>query len=108
MTKIIYPSNFVLFRRDRENWYLRQSKIFATPVSYPVGELIDRRIEFYGLSESKLIGEFLWLNGGKEGYYLANLEERQYYYCGTELEDVKARLRSLGIGRNDPMEKADA
>ena len=25
-------------------------------------------------------------------------------YCGTELEGVKAKLRSLGIGREDPTE----
>ncbi len=33
------------------------------------------------------------------GYYLVNLAERKYYYCGETWEDVKAKFLDLGIGR---------
>jgi len=41
----------------------------------------------------------------KSGYYLANLRERKYYYCGLNWEDIRTTLQSLGIGRADPLEK---
>ncbi|MEH2331011.1 hypothetical protein [Nostoc sp.] len=40
----------------------------------------------------------------KAGYYLADLRHKRFYYCRTEPEGVKLQLRSLGIGRDDPME----
>lgn len=27
----------------------------------------------------------------------------QYYYCGQEWEDIRRKLRQLGIGRDDPI-----
>lgn len=43
------------------------------------------------------------LNGGRAGFYLANLKDKQYYYCGRSLEGVQTQLFNLGIGRYDPM-----
>ncbi|MHC5860321.1 hypothetical protein [Nostoc sp.] len=48
--------------------------------------------------------ELFRVNGGKSGFYLANIQGKKYFYCGQKWEDVKAKLRSLGIGRDDPME----
>ena len=39
------------------------------------------------------------INGGQEGYYLANILDKQYYYCGKNPYDVKAKLNELGIIR---------
>lgn len=46
--------------------------------------------------------ELFRLNGGKAGYYIADIFEKKYYYCGTQWEDVKIKLRELGIGKQDP------
>jgi len=35
---------------------------------------------------------------------LANIKDKQYYYCGKNWEDVKAQLIEVGIGRPDPVE----
>jgi hypothetical protein len=58
----------------------------------------------YGTTKKKVVIELFRINGGKPGYYLADLRNKQYYYCGTEPEDITAQLQSLGIGRPDPME----
>jgi hypothetical protein len=52
----------------------------------------------------KVAIELFGINGGLQGYYIANILDKKYYYCGTEWSDVKAKLQELGIGRPDPME----
>nr|WP_306296913.1 hypothetical protein [Nostoc sp. TCL26-01] len=42
------------------------------------------------------------INGGNAGYYLANLRDKKYYYCGDNWEDVKTKLEELGIGKDEP------
>lgn len=43
------------------------------------------------------------INNATHGFYLANILEKKYYYCGTEWEDVERTLREdLGIGALDP------
>ncbi len=58
----------------------------------------------YGISKQEVAVNLRKINGGEAGYYLADLRNKKYYYCGTEPEGVRAKLRSLGIGRDDPME----
>jgi hypothetical protein len=48
---------------------------------------------------TKVAREFFKINGGKEGYYLANILDKKYYYCGQSPQDVKNRLIELGIGK---------
>jgi hypothetical protein len=43
------------------------------------------------------------INGGKAGYYLANLRRKKFYYCGTEPAGIKGKILDLGIGREDPI-----
>ncbi|WP_414623852.1 hypothetical protein [Calothrix sp. CCY 0018] len=57
----------------------------------------------FGTSMKKVAVELFRINGGKQGYYIANILDKKYYYCGVEWEDVKLKLRELGIGRPDPM-----
>ncbi len=58
----------------------------------------------YGISKQQVVVELFRINGGKAGYYLANLRRKQYYYCGEDWESIRVTLRSLGIGRDDPIE----
>ncbi|MDF5715840.1 MAG: hypothetical protein PUP93_18640 [Rhizonema sp. NSF051] len=41
------------------------------------------------------------ISGGRQGYYIADILDKKYYYCGTQWLDVKALLLELGIGRPD-------
>ena len=51
----------------------------------------------------QVANELRSINGGKQGYYIANILDKKYYYCGTEWKDVKTKFRELGIGRDNPI-----
>jgi len=51
----------------------------------------------------QVANELRRINNGKQGYYIANILDKKYYYCGSEWEDVKTKLRELGIGRENPI-----
>lgn len=57
----------------------------------------------FDTSMKKVAIELFRINGGKQGYYIANILDKKYYYCGTEWQDVKTKLLELGIGRHDPI-----
>lgn len=57
----------------------------------------------FDTSMEKIAAELRRINNAKQGYYIANILNKKYYYCGTEWEDVKIKLKELGIGRDDPM-----
>ncbi|MBO3462052.1 MAG: hypothetical protein KME33_29790 [Aetokthonos hydrillicola CCALA 1050] len=59
----------------------------------------------YDISPQQVAIELFRINGGKSGYYLADLRsQKKYYYCGNEPESVKLKLLELGIGRVSPLE----
>lgn len=99
-TKIIHPAYYQIVRRTEDAWYFRHGKIFYNSS----GNSIDtaNREKDYGLTKSKIVVELFRINGGRLGYYLVNLREQKYYYCGLTLEDVKIILQQLGIGRSEP------
>ena len=97
---IIYPQYFYLVERVPEGWdFLWSSKIFYAPE----GNRIEpkNREKLYGLNKQKITIELFRINGGRLGYYLANMRDKNYYYCGRERESVKEKLRKLGIGRRE-------
>ncbi|NJL11048.1 MAG: hypothetical protein HC908_15200 [Calothrix sp. SM1_7_51] len=51
----------------------------------------------------EVANELKIINGGKEGFYLADIQEKKYYYCGREWASVKTKLQELGIGRPESM-----
>ena len=59
--------------------------------------------KIFGTSMKKVAIELFRINGGKKGYYIANILDKKYYYCGSEWEDVKNKLKELGIGRENPI-----
>lgn len=76
--------------KNGELFYSRSGQ--APPVQSPSA---------YGISPQQVAIALFRINGGKAGYYLANLRDRHYYYCGSSLEDVKVKLQELGIGVAD-------
>ena len=100
MSSIIYPQYYYVVEREPGAWVFRHPKVFYRGNNHP--QSLNQREKEYGLTKKKIIIELFRLNAGKLGYYLANMRDRQYYYCGQKWEDVKTQLRSLGIGREDP------
>lgn len=103
--RIIHPAYYQIVRRTENAWDFRHGKVFYSSSS----NLVDpaNREREYGLTKSKIAIELFRINGGRSGYYLVNLKDRKYYYCGLNLEDVKNTLQQLGIGRPDPLENSD-
>ncbi|WP_256874475.1 hypothetical protein [Nostoc sp. C057] len=98
---IVYPSYFRIFECRVGRWFIKDTEIFIGAEN-PVKD--NDIAALYGVTEQQVVINLFRINGGKSGFYLANLREKKYYYCGQSREDVKAHLRSLGIGREDPME----
>lgn len=100
-TNVYHPDYYRLIERVPEGWLFKQGKLFYTKLPFTV-DFNDFKL-LYGITKQQVAIELSRINGGKAGYYLANLRSKKYYYCGTEPEGVKCKLRELGIGRDDPM-----
>ena len=98
---IVFPIYFQIVKKSGKDWIFKQSgKVFYNPLGQKV--CLSDREKSFNLTKEKIALELFRLKAGRDGYYLANLKDKRYYYCGTEWEDVKTQLRSLGIGREDP------
>ncbi|MBW4505594.1 MAG: hypothetical protein KME64_03660 [Scytonematopsis contorta HA4267-MV1] len=88
-------------RLIRENTY---DLVIGNPPYQGTSKMADAgEFAAFGTSMKKVAIELFRINGGKQGYYIANILDNKYYYCGTKWEDVKVMLKQLGIGRDDPM-----
>ena len=100
---IVHPVYYRIIERRGNGWAFTQGEPFLNLFNAPSLSQVDL-FHAFGTSMKKVAIELFRINGGKQGYYIANIYEKKYYYCGIELEDVKFKLRELGIGRPDPME----
>ncbi|MCU0565156.1 MAG: hypothetical protein MUF49_00980 [Oculatellaceae cyanobacterium Prado106] len=103
MVPIIYPGYLRLIHRQGVSWKFKQERIFFNPSDVQVPFNPEDRELRYGLTRDAIAISLFRINGGKPGYYLANLRDREYYYCGAEWQDVRSKLLELGIGRADPV-----
>lgn len=101
---IIYPDYFRIVEQRTGKWFFKKGTMFYKRWPIATSDFEDTQL-LYGISKQQIVNELSRVNGGKLGYYLADLRHKQYYYCGLEWEDVRVTLRRLGIGRDDPMDK---
>lgn len=102
MSTIIHPDYIRIVERKPGGWLFR-GKLFQKCIPVEYVDFDDFEL-MYGISKQQVGIELFRLNGGKAGYYLADLRHKRYYYCGPQWNDVKAVLSQLGIGRDDPTE----
>jgi hypothetical protein len=100
---IVRPIYYQIIQRRSKIWAFREGKTFVNLFNTPDLEMEDL-FRLFDTSMEKIAAELRLINGAKNGYYIANILDRKYYYCGTEWHDVKVKLRELGITRPDPME----
>ncbi|MBW4642459.1 MAG: hypothetical protein KME23_05520 [Goleter apudmare HA4340-LM2] len=95
---IIYPSHFRIFECRNGRWFIKNLEVLVvnSTVNHEDISVI------YGVTEQQIIIELFRINGGRSGYYLANLRNKKYYYC-VDRNGVKEQLLELGIGRVDPI-----
>ncbi|OKH14874.1 hypothetical protein NIES592_08330 [Fischerella major NIES-592] len=100
-TTVFIPDYYRVLERRSGEWFLKKAKVLVR--NLPIAIDFDDFELLYGISREKVAIELFRINGGRDGYYLVNLRQKRYYYCGTEPEGVKTQLRELGIGRDDPI-----
>ena len=96
-TVLVHPDYYKTIRRDAASgkWFTYPTELFCS------GQKSGQKRD-YGVSNKQLITELFRINGGRTGYYLADLCHKQYYYCGMEPEGVRSQLLNLGSGREHP------
>ncbi|MDJ0712913.1 MAG: hypothetical protein QNJ54_01675 [Prochloraceae cyanobacterium] len=105
MSDLIFPARYQIVRHfvDPKRggaWDFIVGKTFYNPRNVPFPEKEVYR--HFGLTKKDIIIQLFRIGTGKLGYYLVNLRDRKYYYCGKDWEDVREKFKSLGIGRKDP------
>lgn len=101
--KLVFPYYYRVYERKRTRWFVRDAtRVFYNSTNQPLD--LQNVEQQFGLAVEQVVIELFRINGGKSGYYLANLQDKKYYYCGQGWEDIKHKLLELGIGRKDPME----
>ncbi|WP_193199391.1 hypothetical protein [Nostoc sp. MG11] len=96
---IIYPSYFRIFECRSGRWFIKNLETFVATSTINHEDINT----LYGVTEGQVVIELFRINGGKSGYYLANIRDKKYYYC-VDHGGVKKKLLELGIGRVDPLE----
>lgn len=108
MGKALTPAYIQIVERKSDLWYFIQpSKIVSVRKVSCDSDFLVSREESYGLSKAKIALEFRLLTGAKEGYYIADMKNKKYYYCGGHWSGVKLRLLQMGIGRIDDEIRTD-
>lgn len=104
MSTIVCPFHYQVYHREGAFWFGKNpSRVFYNGTNEPMQ--LENVAAQFGLTDRQVVIELFRINGGKPGYYLANLKDKKYYYCGHKWSDVKTTLQNLGIGRADPLEK---
>lgn len=98
-TTVILPDYIRIIERKSGGWLFKAMKPFLTRKSVDINDFSV----LYGISQEQILIELFRINGGKLGFYLANLRSFQFYYCGLEAESVKSKLIEIGIARADPL-----
>ena len=103
MESIIHPLHFLVVKRQGVTWYFKfdESEVFYNPRNCPTPKTVDDLFHRFRLTASNVVTELFRLHGGKSGYYLANLRDKKYHYCGSSWQDVQETLLDLGIGKRE-------
>ncbi|HEY9735482.1 MAG TPA: hypothetical protein V6D06_04340 [Trichocoleus sp.] len=102
---LAHPARFRIVEREGNTWAIhRLGEAIYSPSGQSAQDPNDLEAMF-GLKPSTVCIELFRINGGRPGYYLADLRDRKYYYCGETPETVTQKFYELGIGRPDPMGK---
>lgn len=94
--KIYCPLHYQIYEREGTRWFFHGGTPFYNPRGIPTD--FNSTLQTNKLTKIKVLVELFRINGGKPGYYLANVRDKKYYYCGQEWAGVKAKLKELGIG----------
>lgn len=98
----IRPVYYIPIERKSDRWRFLHGEIFWNPLNLPIPQTIEVLLWCFRTSMGEVIEHLRKINNAAEGYYLANILDKKYYYCGTEWDDIKTKLMDLGIGTQEP------
>ncbi|GJD15884.1 hypothetical protein PCC7424_5425 [Rivularia sp. IAM M-261] len=99
---VYYPVYYRIVERRNDGWAFGKGKPFLNLFNAPWLSH-EALLAAFGTSTKKIAIELFRINGGKQGYYIANILDKKYYYCGAEWDDVRTKLQELGICKPDPL-----
>ncbi len=94
MSTVFCPSYYYIIKRQDGKWFKGGSLLTSNVSRGLTG------IEEFGITKRVLLLELKYINGGQPGFYIANVKDKQYYYC-QDWSEVKKTFVSLGIGREE-------
>jgi hypothetical protein len=105
--ELVFPLCWRVINRNIKNgracWSFWRVSVFCNTIDLTAPDITKVDIEnLFGTTKTKVVTELFRINGGRLGYYLANLIDNQYYYCGETEEDLKTKFLELGVGRIEP------
>ena len=99
----VYPLGYRVIRRGVKDskllWFFQRVEVLFNPTNFSVSDQISDIEGMFGTNKASVVTELFKINGGRLGYYLVNLVDKKYYYCGQNLDDVKAKFIELGVAR---------
>lgn len=98
---LIHPDYIRVIERKLGGWSFKKGTFFYKRLPIATDDLNDTEF-IYNISKQQIIIELFRINGGKAGFYLADLRHKRYHYCGLSLKDVQSKLLHLGIGQASP------
>lgn len=99
---IIYPDHICIVEKTAEDWRIKNpQKVFWRSPDCQIPLERKSRAQTYGLTSKKIVIELFRKDLGKLGFYLVNMRDREYYYCGLTWSDVQEKLWEIGITRRE-------
>jgi hypothetical protein len=99
-SSIVIPAYYRIFELRDNAWIAKTSEVFYNPSSLPF-DTNDTESNF-GISKRQVVLALHQQFNAQQGYYLADLIQQRYYYCGLVFDDTRKMLLSLGVGRLEP------
>jgi hypothetical protein len=95
MTTIFTPGYIQVIERTQTGWFQTRPSNVINLSSRSFNSL--NKEKYYGLTKTQILTELFQRYQGKLGYYLVNLSDRKFYYCGLTVQDLQDKLFELGI-----------
>ncbi len=96
MNTILTPGYIQVIHKKPNGWFQSKPESVINFGNFPGYDSLNKE-QYYGLTKTEIITELFRRYQGKLGYYLVNLAECQYYYCGLTVKDIQEKLIELGV-----------
>ncbi len=97
MDSIFTPGYIQVISREPDGWFQSKPEQVFNLTNREFDSL--NKEKYFGLTKTQILTELFRRYQGKLGYYLVNLAEREYYYCGLTVKDIQEKLYELGINQ---------